>query len=436
MNVLRRKSRRRFHAIFAKCIYREIGKPASRTGELALTIAKNATEARSLDTFSRRVVASRGMSNSMRMSWVDSAKGLSIILVVAMYSAYNTGEYTGGVGFLHYFVGFATPFRMPEFFLISGLFLSQVIARPWRRYADRRVIHYFYFYALWAFIMIALKVGLYSRAPVDMLRDLALAIVEPYGVLWFIYMLGVFSIAAKLLWRFRVPHWVVVPVAAVLQMAHIEVVSYVVMQFVSYFVFFYVGYAAAPAVYRLVAWAESHVALSIAGLIVWALGNGFLVYSPGYALMPVEMKMGLAALPPLHLILAILGALALCVMGALLSKLSFMNWLRWLGEHSLVVYVAFTLPMSIFRELAMWSGLLTETGPLSFCVLLVATASPLLLYLIIQRLGFGTFLFERPGWARIAEDRPSIPAAAWAAAPATCDAAPVQRRGWPEQVRP
>jgi uncharacterized membrane protein YcfT len=43
------------------------------------------------------------------------------------------------------------------------------------------------------------------------------------------------------------------------------------------------------------------------------------------------------------------------------------------------------------------------------------------LYLIIQRLRLGVFLFERPGWARIAEDRPSIPATAraTAAAPAT-----------------
>jgi uncharacterized membrane protein YcfT len=358
------------------------------------------------------------MNNSMRMSWVDSAKGLSIILVVAMYSAYNTGEYTGEVGFLHYFVGFATPFRMPEFFLISGLFLSQVIARPWQRYVDRRVIHYFYFYALWALIMIALKVGLYSGAPISMLRALALAVAEPYGVLWFIYMLGVFGIAVRLLWYFRVPHWLVVPVAAGLQMAHIEVPSYVVTQFAGFFVFFYIGYAAAPAVHRLVAWAESHIALSIAGLFFWILGNGLLVYSPGYAVTPIATKMGLAALPPLHFMLAIIGALALCVMGGLLSKLSFMNWLRWLGEHSLVVYVAFTLPMSIFRGLVMWSGLLTETGPLSFAVLIVATASPVVLYLIIKRLGFGGFLFERPGWARIAEDRVPIPAATWTAAPA------------------
>ncbi len=352
----------------------------------------------------------------MRMSWVDTAKGLSIILVVAMYSAYNTGEYTGQVGFLHYLIGFATPFRMPEFFLISGLFLSQVIARPWQRYADRRVLHYFYFYALWAAIMIVLKVGLFARAPVDMLQALALAVVEPYGVLWFIYMLGVFSVAVKLLWQYRVPHWAVVPVAAALQMAHIDVASYVVTQFAGYFVFFYVGYAAAPLVFRFVSWAERHVALSVAGLLVWALVNGLLVFSPGYVLMPTETKMGLAALPPLHLLLAIVGALALCVGGALLSKLSSMEWLRWLGEHSLVVYVAFTIPMSLFRAAAMKSGILTQAGPLSLAVLIVATATPVVLYLIIKRFGFGTFLFERPAWARIAENRPSTPAAGWATA--------------------
>ena len=268
-----------------------------------------------------------------------------------------------------------------------------------------------------AFIMIVLKIGVFSRAPVEMLHELALALVEPYGVLWFIYMLAIFGIAAKLLWQFRVPHWMVIPVAAVLQMVHIEAFCYVATQFAAYFVFFYVGYAAAPAIHRFVAWAENHAALSIAGLLLWALANGLLVFSPGYAVMPTETKMGLAALPPLHLLLTLTGALALCVLGALLSKLSSMNWLRWLGEHSLVVYVAFTLPMSIFRGVAMWSGLLTETGPLSFAVLVFATASPVVLYLIIQRVGFGDFLFVRPRWARISEDRPSRPAVAWAATP-------------------
>lgn len=350
------------------------------------------------------------MGKAQRMSWVDMAKGLSIILVVMMYAAYNTGKYTGATGFLHYVIGFATPFRMPEFFLISGLFLSQVIARPWRRYADRRIVHYFYFYGLWAFIMIGLKQGLYAEAPLETAQSLGFAIVEPYGVLWFIYMLGVFGLTAKLLWQGRVPHSVVLPLAAALQMAQIASPSYVVTQFCAYFVFFYTGYVAAPLVFRLVAWMDRNTAVAIATLVGWAVVNGFLVFSPGHEILPMETKMGLAAWPPLHLTLAVAGALALCISGALLSRFAVMEWLRWLGEHSLVVYVAFTIPMSLTRAVALKSGLITDTGLLSLTVLVVATASPVILYLVTQATGWGLWLFERPSWARIAADRPSVTA--------------------------
>src|SRR6185437_14532460 len=140
-----------------------------------------------------------GMSgSSQRLSWVDSAKGISIILVVMMYSVFNVGQDADGVGLFHYVIAFATPFRMHEFFLISGLFLSLVIKRPWRAYADRRVVHYFYFYALWAVIHLVIKIGIASHAPVEAAQDIAWAVIEPYGVLWFIYLLAVFSAVTKL----------------------------------------------------------------------------------------------------------------------------------------------------------------------------------------------------------------------------------------------
>lgn len=342
------------------------------------------------------------MTEARRMDWVDVAKALSIILVVMMYAAYNVGEHTGGIGYLHYVIGFATPFRMPEFFLISGLFLSQVIARPWLRYADRRVLHYSYFYALWAAIMIALKVGLYSGAPLDALDDLALALVHPYGVLWFVYLLAVFGLAAKLLWQASVPHWAVLTVAAALQMAHLDFGIYVATQFAAYFVFFYVGYAASPLVFGLVAAAERRVPIAAAALAAWALVNGLLVFSDGYAVTATGMKMGAwASLAPIQLALAMAGTLALCIASALLSKLPFFDWLRWLGEHSLIVYLAFTIPMSIFRGLAVWSGLLIEPGLLSTAVLIVSLAAPVFVYLMIQHFGIGHFLFERPRWARL-----------------------------------
>ncbi|AZN98978.1 acyltransferase [Mesorhizobium sp. M9A.F.Ca.ET.002.03.1.2] len=367
------------------------------------------------------------MNNLKRMPWVDTAKGLSIILVVMMYSAYNTGEYTGGVGFLHYVIGFATPFRMPEFFLISGLFLSQVIGRPWRRYLDRRVVHYLYFYALWALIMIGLKIGIYGRDAQAMLHDLAWSVIEPYGVLWFIYMLAVFGLVAKLLWQFRVPYGITIPLAALLQMWAPQSNSYAITQFAAYFVFFHTGFVAAPLVFRLVEWTQGHTALSIAGLLAWAIANGLLVFSPGFSVEPTITHMGLAAWPPLHLALGITGALALCVLGGFLSKFAFMDWLRWLGEHSLAVYVAFTIPMSIFRAAALASGILTDTGALSLAVLIVSTVSPAILYAIVKRMGFGTFLFERPRWARI-EHRESSPRADEGALRMAPDAAPLEAK--------
>lgn len=91
-------------------------------------------------------------------------------------------------------------------------------------------------------------------------------LIDPYGVLWFIYMLGIFGLTAKLLWQFEVPAYFVILVAAALQMAQIQAPSYLVTQFAGYFAFFYIGFVAAPLMFRLVAWTNQHVALALAML--------------------------------------------------------------------------------------------------------------------------------------------------------------------------
>ena len=57
-----------------------------------------------------------------------------------MHSVLGVEAATGQTGFMHVLVAFAKPFRMPEFFLISGLFLSVVIDRDWRACLDRKVV--------------------------------------------------------------------------------------------------------------------------------------------------------------------------------------------------------------------------------------------------------------------------------------------------------
>lgn len=339
--------------------------------------------------------------NKQRLDWVDMAKGLSILLVVMMYSAYSTGEDTGGVGVLHWVIGFATPFRMPEFFMISGLFLPLVIARDWKRYADRRVVHYLYFYALWALIHIIFKQALIARDPGMAVSYILWGLVEPYGVLWFIYMLAVFSAVTKLMHDLRVPHWVVLAVAAILQMSAIHTGSYIIDQFAAYFVFSYAGYALAPHIFKIADWAGKNVLLSIAALMVWAVVEIGLVFSPGYEVAPGHVTMGLAALPGMHLALAIIGTVALCVLAVLLTKLAFMDWLRWVGSKSLIVYLVFVLPMGIVRTLLLKFGIITDVSTLSIVTMAAAVASPLVLYWLVERTGWCRFLFTRPAWAHI-----------------------------------
>ncbi len=74
-----------------------------------------------------------------------------------MHSVLGVEHEAGQTGFMHAVVAFAKPFRMPDFFLISGLFLGLVIDRDWRTYLDRKVVHFAYFYVLWVTIQFGFK---------------------------------------------------------------------------------------------------------------------------------------------------------------------------------------------------------------------------------------------------------------------------------------
>jgi uncharacterized membrane protein YcfT len=115
---------------------------------------------------------------------------------------------------------------------------------------------------------------------------------------------------------------------------------------------------------------------------------------------PVHPVIGFAGLPGVHLVLALVGTAALCVIAALLTCLPWMNWLRWMGSKSLVIYVAFVLPMGIARTVLIKLGLLEPTL-LTFATMAVAILSPLVLYWLVLRTGVGHFLFERPAWAHL-----------------------------------
>jgi uncharacterized membrane protein YcfT len=143
----------------------------------------------------------------IRIDWVDYAKGICIILVVMMHSTLGVAAAMGEPNWLNGFIAWAAPFRMPDFFLISGLFLATRIDRPWRAYADTKIMHFAYFYLLWMTIQTALKGWSGPDGVWGLPHYWLTALVEPLGTLWFIYVLILFFVTAKLVRH--VPVWIV-----------------------------------------------------------------------------------------------------------------------------------------------------------------------------------------------------------------------------------
>jgi uncharacterized membrane protein YcfT len=74
--------------------------------------------------------------------------------------------------------------------------------------------------------------------------------------------------------------------------------------------------------------------------------------------------------------------------------------LRYCGEHSIVIYLAFFLPMAATRIVLLKSGLVADLGTVSLVVTAVGVIGALCWYWAARETRFG-FLFERPAWARM-----------------------------------
>jgi uncharacterized membrane protein YcfT len=329
-----------------------------------------------------------------RVDWVDYAKGICIVMVVMMHSVLGVEAAAGQTGFMHYVVMFAKPFRMPDFFLISGLFLPVVIDRDWRTYLDRKVVHFAYFYVLWVTIQFGFKAPSFAaETSWNHVGFLYLeSFIEPFGTLWFIYLLPVFFVVTKA--ARRMPPLLIWGAAALLEMAHVATGWTVIDEFCARFVYFYSGYLFADSVFALSDRARARPALALAVLALWALVDGSLV------------KFGFSEWPLISLALGLAGACAIITIGTLLARAHWLSFLRFFGEHSIVIYLAFFLPMATTRTLLLKTGLIHDIGAVSLVVTIVGVAGALAIWWVALRAG-ANFLFERPPAFWIAPKKPS-----------------------------
>jgi uncharacterized membrane protein YcfT len=337
--------------------------------------------------------AGSASSADRRIDWVDYAKGICIVMVVMMHSVLGVELAAGQTGFMHLVVMFAKPFRMPDFFLISGLFLSVVIDRDWRIYLDRKVVHFAYFYVLWVTIQFGFKApGFAAETDWHHVGLLYLeSFIEPFGTLWFIYLLPIFFVVIKA--TRRMPPLLIWSIAALLEMAHVSTGWTAIDEFAARFIYIYSGYIFADTVFALSDRARARPDLALTGLALWALINGGLV------------AQGVSEWPVISIALGLAGACAIVTLGTLLARAQWLTFLRFCGENSIVIYLAFFLPMATARTLLLHSGVIHDIGTISLLVTIAGVVGALVIWLIAMASG-ATFLFEHPAAFWIAPKKP------------------------------
>ena len=181
----------------------------------------------------------------------------------------------------------------------------------------------------------------------------------------------------------RVPVALVWGIAAVLEMTHIETGWMVIDEFAARFVYFYTGYVLAKHIFTVARGVQDNPRKGVAILLLWAIANGAMVWN-GYSQLPV-----------ISLALGLIGAAAVIRLSALMSLYDAFKPLRYCGRNSIVIYLAFFLPMVATRTLLLKTGVIADVGTMSVVITAAGVIGSLALFWAAR----GTkamFLFERP----------------------------------------
>jgi uncharacterized membrane protein YcfT len=340
------------------------------------------------------VTPSQKYRGTERHAWVDIAKGICIIAVVCLYAFNQLHEMQLEPGWLGIWTAFARPFRMPDFFLISGLFLSRVLDRPWRDYLDSKVAHYFYFIVLWSIFIFIWNWGdhLHEMGVYRSIKLFVYSIYRPEAMLWFIQTLSFYFIITRVLRS--IPAYFLLAGALALRLLEYHTGIYPIDWFGEYYIFFLIGVFFAKYFFSLADWAVRNAAIAWPLIALWIVANQYAV-SLGWTLNPLVL-----------VTVGMIGILAIVMISSLINRYGWVEPIRFLGRNSIVVYLGFYLPMRAIAKVYLQAHAQWNINVLGSFLVVASIASAVVLFWCTRGTVFN-FLFERPSWARLIPRRGS-----------------------------
>lgn len=327
-------------------------------------------------------------AGSTRVSWVDTGRGIAIILVVLFHTrnwVAGTGVDTGAWEDVN---AILSSMRMPFFFVLSGLFAAKWLTAPWRELLRQKVLLFLWVLVVWSAIGITVQVSGLAAAgrPVGVttaVRDFLLSPLSPPYELWFIWALALFFVLAKLTARIPVPlQLAVTGICAAVSLTLWFSVTNGQTGAAKFYFFFLCGMYARRFILAIAQWAPWQ---RIAMILLWAAASG------------VFWALGWRELPGVYFVNCLIGVLA----GVALSTFAVrIGLLARLGRQTLPIYLAHT-PIVILITIAMFAlpaviEVLVPYGAVVVpAVAAVAIAAALGLHRLAQR-SVLRYLYEAP----------------------------------------
>jgi uncharacterized membrane protein YcfT len=319
-----------------------------------------------------------------REGWVDSAKGIAIILVVLFHAIIFPAAV--GLAWL-----WPTPalvldtLRMPLFLFTAGLFASRAISLDLRALFWSRVARLLWVYVLWSIIWaIAFQfIPVTGSDEPSFWIDLLLFPVWPNASTWFVYGLAIYFIVAWLLKR--LPIWAQLVIAGLISVAFgtqwIDTGNGSIDKIGTYFLYFLVAV-------HVSGWARG-VAPRIRP---WQMVVAFVAY---VVVATVTAKFDLLNLPFIRIVVSVLAILAGVSIAVTINRWRAFGWLAGLGQRTLQVYLIHFYPILIITAIMTPYALtLKPLGPvIPLALTVIAITVALLVHRLTRRV---TWLYDLP----------------------------------------
>jgi fucose 4-O-acetylase-like acetyltransferase len=344
-----------------------------------------------------------------RLTWVDYLRGIAIILVV--YHHVRVGIERSHIVVPQILVNanmIFYSFRMPLFFILSGIFISHSLQRKtWKKLGWIKFENLLYPYLLWSFIQVSLQIGLSQFTNSDRsFIDYTYILYQPRRLDQFWYLPALFNATMVFLivHRYMKPSplvHLVIGFLLYLLAPFVERMS-MMSDWMMFYIFFAIGHVCSDFFFKESSqrFLKNATSMILILPVFIAAQVFYLKYEIGQQTLAVDVELhGFQFIARMlnqvyFLLIALVGCITIFILSFRLADWKRLQFLRIFGIHSLYIYVMHVMVVAFIRVL-----LVSIAGINSPVVLLVAgiffgITIPIVFYNLVVRNNVGWFLFS------------------------------------------